>query len=333
MRFVRFGSLSLQKQVHYKEPEPDMWPCSPPCKKGFFAFPAGYMDPFYLPLSRPPEDPRSLLQYLRDDDGNKVTKRDMYDPACYEEDSDEGKKLGTKGRELLKKRKLKIKQILWVKRPSWVMVCPNPRINLLFYGLDMEWEDRSRLSQPVEFLLDPSGGKLDARSVFSREFFHKRFPEMYETWYESPVAGRDIFPDHEELYYPDGRMITLTQWLKKKKILVEQLCLWPCYAEDDDVYAATLKKYKVFEYNGCLWHHLGMFLKPSEILSRFSDIWFYSDIHAYERALRKSNPKAFGKKREYLRNLENPGYFGAKEYNGTLNQSMMYEVFFDQRIP
>ena len=81
MRFVRFGSLSLQKQVHYEEPEPDMWLSSQPCKKGFFAFPAGYMDPLYLPLSRPPEDPHALLQYLRDNDGNKVTKRDMYDPG------------------------------------------------------------------------------------------------------------------------------------------------------------------------------------------------------------------------------------------------------------
>ena len=345
---MRFGSLSLQKQVHYEHPKPDMWPSSPPCKKGFFAFPAGYVDPFYLPLSRPPEEPYSLLQYLRDDDGNKVTKRDLYDPACYEDEDYyefsshyhryyytrvRETKLGLKGRELLKKRKLKISQILWVERPSWVMVYPNPRINLLFYGLDMEWEDRSRLSQPVEYLLDPSGEKLDAREIFSGEFFNTRFPDMYETWYESPVAGRDIFPDDKELHYPDGRTITLAKWLKKKNILVEQLCLWPCYAEDDDVYAATMKKYRVFDYEGCLWHHLGMLLKPSEILGRFSDTWYYTDIHAYERALRKSNGKTFGKKREYQRTLRKTGYYAAMEYNGTFDKSKMYEVFFDQRIP
>ena len=124
------------------------------------------------------------------------------------------------------------------------MVYPNPEKNLLFYGLDMEWEDRSRLNQPVEYLLDPSGERLEAREIFSNEFFKTRFPDMYETWYESPVVDRDIFPDDEELYYPDGRKITLAKWLKKKNIKVEQLCIWPCYAEDDDVYAATLKKYR-----------------------------------------------------------------------------------------
>lgn len=37
-----------------------MWPHYPPRKKGFFAFPAGYVDHFLLPLGRPPEDPHSL---------------------------------------------------------------------------------------------------------------------------------------------------------------------------------------------------------------------------------------------------------------------------------
>lgn len=333
MKFVRFGSLTLQRQVHYEEPEPDMWPSSPPCKKGFFAFPAGYMDPFYLPLSRPPEDPHSLLQYLRDDDGNKVTKRDLYDPDCCEENCGKEKRLGEKGRELLKKRKLKIKQILWVERPSWVMVYPHPEQDLTFYGLDTEDEDRGRLNQPLEFLLDPEGDKISARSIFSWKFFHKRFPENYEGGYEPPIVGEDISPDHKTLYYSSDGETTLASWLKKKHIRVEQICLWPCYAEDEDEYAATLKKYRVFEYDGCLWHHLGMYLKPCEILNRFSDTWYYTDIQSYERALRKSNARAFGKKREYQRKLERPGYYGAREYNGTFDQSRMYEVFFDQRIP
>ena len=77
------------------------------------------------------------------------------------------------------------------------------------------------------------------------------------------------------------------------------------------------------------WHAL----KPSEILGRFSDTWYYTDIHAYERALRKSNGKTFGKKREYQRTLRKTGYYAAMEYNGTFDKSKMYEVFFDQRIP
>ncbi len=326
MKFVRFGPLTPQKQTQYKEPVPDMWPSSPPGKKGFFAFPAGYMDPFYLPLSRPPEEPHSLLQYLRDDDGNKVTKREMYA-------DDEEKTLSAEGEALLKKRKLKLKQIFWVERPSWVMFYPDPEKDLTFYGLGTEDEDRTRLNQPLEFLLDPSGDKLDARDLFSNFFFHDMFPGNYEGWYDPPVPDKDFYPDDEELHYPDGTMITLTKWLKKKNIRTDQLCLWPCYAKGEDEYAATLKKYRVFDYEGCLWHHLGMFLKNSEIISRFSDIWCYTDIRAYERALKKSNSKAFGKKQDYQRKTDSFGYFGAHEYNGTFDQSTMYEVFFDQKIP
>lgn len=192
MKFVRFGALKLQKQEQYEEPAPDMVPWSPPCKKGFFAFPAGYMDPFYLPLSRPPENPHSLLQYLRDDKGNKMTKKVL-----------------------------------------------------------IPWE----------------------------------------------------------------------------------LCVWPVYPKLENEYAATLKKYRMFEYEGCLWHHLGALLKRSEILSQFSDTWYYTDIHAYERALRKASGLRFGKKMKYQHQMKNIGYFGAREWNSTFDQKGMFEVFFDQRIP
>ena len=377
MKFVRFGSMSLQKQTHYKEPKPDMYPCSPPSKKGFFAFPAGYMDPFYLPLSRPPEHPHSLKQYLRDENGAKLTRNDMFhkiyvDPerveryvkamlevrvdgkllyenlpepereeACREfvikkfreEDGDAdsyGRVLSPRGQEILKKRKLKKTQILWVKRPSYVMVRPDPEKDLTFYGLGTDKEDRSRLNQKLNYLLDPGGEKMEADDLFYADF-RERFPDDYEGGYTPPKPDDD-YDDRKELYYPDGKTILITKWLKKNHIKPEQLCIWPCYAEGDDEYAAILKKYRVFDYDGCLWHHLGMFLKPSEILSRFSDTWVYTDMHAYERALRQSNGNEFKKNMKYQRQMTRPGYFGAYTYNGTFDLSSMYEVFFDEKI-
>ena len=359
MKFVRFGSLSLQKQTHYKEPKPDMWPSSPPGKKGFFAFPAGYMDPFYLPTSRPPEHPHSLLQYLRDENGAKLTKNDLFrknpmsdlSPEDYIKYSVLLNKLGgmslsdsfskvldecnetylsPKGEEILRKKKLKKKQLMWVKRPSYVMVRPDPETDLTFFGLDTEKEDRTRLNQKLEYLLDPSGDKIDADDFFHYDF-RKCFPDGYEGDYEPPKPDDD-YDDRKDLYYPDGKSITVSKWLEKKGIRPEQLCIWPCYAEGDDEYAAILKKYHVFDYDGCLWHHLGMFLKPDEILSRFSDTWVYTDMHAYERALRQSDGREFKKNMKYQRQMERPGYFGAYTYNGTIDQSMMYEVFFDEKI-
>ena len=326
MKFVRFGSPTLQRQDQYKEPVPDMWPSYPPRKKGFFAFPAGYMDPFYLPLSRPPEDPHSLLQYLRDDDGAKLTRRDLYD----EPDGSSSPVLSERGRALLKKRRLREKQLFWIDRPSYVMFFADPQAPPEFYGCDTEEEDRGRLDRPVEFLLDPDGEKIEARNFFY-PCFRELFPENYEGFYYSPEPEEDFNPDRT-LYYGDGKETTVVKWLKAKNILPDQLCIWPVYPKLGDQYAGTLKKYRTFEYDGCLWHHLGALLKRSEILAQFSDTWYYTDIHAYERALAKADGRVFRKKLKYQRQMKDPGYFGAHEWNGTFDLNQMYEVFFDRKI-
>ncbi len=333
MKFVRFGSLSLQRQIHYEAPVTDMYPSSPPAKKGVFAFPAGYSDPFYLPLSRPPEDPHSLLQYLRDDNGAKITKKDLYDAIPKEE---YGLKydelvLSEKGLAFLKKKRLKEKKLFWVKRPSYVMVYPDPKKDLTFYGLDTPRENRGRLNQTLTFLLDPDGDKIETSRFFYWDFYGRRFPEMYEGGYRAPEPEEDFNPE-KELYYGNGKTITVAKWLKKNHVRPEQLCVWPCYAKHEDEHAATLKRYRVFEYNGCLWHHLGMYLKRSEILSQFADTWYYTDMHAYERALRKSDGMLFRKRKKYQREMTGNGYFCVTTWNGTFDLSTMYEVFFDEKL-
>lgn len=210
------------------------------------------------------------------------------------------------------------------------MVYPDPDKDLTFYGIHTENEDRSRLNQPLEFLLDPKGNKIVAADFFFRQFRHEKFPQNYEGGYEPPTISEDIYSD--DFYCPDGRIITVAQWLKKKKVRVEQLCLWPCYAADEAEYATILKKYRLFEYNGCLWHHLGMLLKRSEILGQFSDTWYYTDIHAYERALRIATCGTFWKKQKYQRQLKRVGYFAAHHFNSSYVKEGMFEVFFDQKI-
>lgn len=325
MKFVRFGSLSLQKQTHYQEPKQGMWPCYPPCKKGFFAFPAGYSDIFYLPHSRPPEHPYSILQYLRDENGMKLFRGDLYSEYGFFE-----KILSERGIEILKKRKLKEKQIMWVKRPSYVMVRPDTEKSLTFFGLSTEQEDRSRLNQDLEYLLDPRGEKIDADDFFYYTF-HNLFPQNYEGDYNPPKPGVH-YNSKEKLYYPDGKTIAFSQWLEKKGIVPEQLCMWPFHKRMEAHYAAILKKYHVFDYDGCLWHHLGIFLKPGEILSRFSDTWVYTDMHAYKRALKKSNGTKYWQNMRYQRDMEHPGYYEAFTPNGMYDPPTMYEVFFDEKI-
>ena len=151
MKFFRFGAIKPQKQVQYKESEPDIWPSFPPCKKGFYAFPAGFTDMFYIPLSRLPEEPYSLLQYLRDDNGRKMTENDLYrkepDP---EYKGCEIQVLTEEGKSFLKRRHLKENDLIKKLRPCYVMVYPDTDQDLEFISED----DHSRLNQPLTFLLD-----------------------------------------------------------------------------------------------------------------------------------------------------------------------------------
>ena len=330
MKFTRFGAIKLQKQVHYKEAEKDIYPCSPPCKKGFFCFPAGFMDPFYLPISRPPEHPNSMLQYLKDDNGKKLLVKDLYTAVVKEGEYGpyEDRFLTEEGKAFLKRRGLKERDIFKVNRPSYVMIYPNTDEELTFYGIDTENEDRSRLSQPLTYLLDPDGEKVTANSFY----YYNDFWDDYEYGYTGVDPEKTSLD--EEFHLKDGRKIKILSWLKMNNIRPEQLCAWPVYPPLENQYLATLKKYHVFEYEGCLWHHLGSYLKRSEILSQFSDTWFYTDIHAYERALKKSMGKGYGKKKKYQREMDpsNAGIRGAYEFNYTFNPIKMYEVFIDEKI-
>ena len=331
MKFVRIGALKTYKQVQYQPPHPEIWASCPPRPQGFFAFPAGYMDGVFFPLERPPEDPSSLLQYFRDENGKKMTRKDFYDLVPVEEASYPHElKLRESARRLLKKRRIKEKDIKWFERPSYVMYYPDCRQDLTFSGLGTDHENTALLNQSLEFLLQLDGEKIPAQRFF-RYCFTKKCPDNYRGDYQAPVPDEDFDPD-QYIYGNDSPDIKISSLLKMRNVKPEQLCIWPVYPDMEECYATTIKKYRVFEYNGCLWHHLGEYLKRSEILSQFSDTWFYTDMQSYEKALRKANGITYHRKMKYQRGMSYIGHYGAHEASEGASLSEMYEVFFDTDI-
>jgi len=71
---------------------------------------------------------------------------------------------------------------------------------------------------------------------------------------------------------------TYIKLLKNRKIKVKDI---NCYKD----YACVLKKPKVFEYNGELWHHLGEHLRPEQIIES-NGSWVKTTMDDFEFALK-----------------------------------------------
>lgn len=80
MRFIRYGSLQPQKQSRYGED----WFHSPPCKKGFYAFPYKYVEFFLLGATSEPTNSSGKSMWLKDDGGNRVLDNDIWDFDDYD---------------------------------------------------------------------------------------------------------------------------------------------------------------------------------------------------------------------------------------------------------
>ena len=81
----------------------------------------------------------------------------------------------------------------------------------------------------------------------------------------------------------------ILKWLEKKGIRLEQLCPWPIYEDGRDSWAVVRAAPHIFEYTGPLWHELGEYVKSGDIIKRNED-WVYTEIGAFEEALRKFSP-------------------------------------------
>ena len=129
---------------------------------------------------------------------------------------------------------------------------------------------------------------------------------------------------------------TLQKWLTDKEIRLEQLCPWPVYTNNRRYWAAIYAQPHVFEYSGCLWHELGDYIKPKEIIQRVGG-WCYSTIGAYQDALRKADPLGFeifhGKNSvdpTTLPDVTRLHNFSSKNY--LYRTSHCFQVFIDSKL-
>ena len=301
MKFIRYGILKAFDHPDWDDDPNDDH--APPRRYGFYAFPYAFHDAFYM-VRKPASDPDSIMQYVRDERGRKITGRAIKNYLKeYDLDDDEDAEYGnyrrkTDGETFLGKHPDK-----WLRqhgyptirgcdenRPSWVMVmkdADNPPYLL----------PNGKLSEEGTFLLDSNGARIEAREFFERVWRPIDFAPRYRDWW---IPTR---PEHlsergiTELYHRDDPRwrAYLCSWGDEEKvkrnhafviarlarmgIALERLYAWPVYEEGDDVYLTTYKKPHVFDYRGNLWHHLDKYLRPGEALCRARN-WVDTDRHS-----------------------------------------------------
>lgn len=72
MKFIRYGILKAFDHPDWDDDPNDDH--APPRRYGFYAFPYAFHDAFYM-VRKPASDPDSIMQYVRDERGRKITGR------------------------------------------------------------------------------------------------------------------------------------------------------------------------------------------------------------------------------------------------------------------
>lgn len=79
-QFIRWGTLSPQKHKEASLPDEERTFHTAPVKYGIYAFPKGYIEPFLLGDSHNPDRCKNgRYLWLRDNDGNKITRAQWYE--------------------------------------------------------------------------------------------------------------------------------------------------------------------------------------------------------------------------------------------------------------
>ena len=92
MKFIRYGILKAFDHPDWDDDPNDDH--APPRRYGFYAFPYAFHDAFYM-VRKPASDPDSIMQYVRDERGRKITGRAIknylkdYDLDDDEDDAEE----------------------------------------------------------------------------------------------------------------------------------------------------------------------------------------------------------------------------------------------------
>lgn len=335
MKFIRFGDLKAFEQKMYKKsPAPDEYKHCPPRRRGFFAFPYGFFDRSYI-INHPACEPNSPMMYVRDKSGKKITKAnfadfwDVYDRYDEETDNDI-KSVILPDRIVFRELRLPKQPIVWERRPSWVCVMKDPR------HPPRRQAKGGRLNQKFEYLTDENGDRVAAHEFFCRRWTQEDFDDdcIYR-----PCRPRDISEDAHYIFdilddkyfgYPEKSVRAVLQYLGRRGIVYKNLFAWPVYELGHDFWLSVFKKPHVFEYDGCIWHHLRRYVSPGDVLAAYGHLWVYTTVRVFDKALKKAYPPAYRKHKE-LRDVTSASLFGGPScYNASVDVDGMYEAFFDE---
>ncbi len=337
MKFIRYGDLKAFKQKHHEKcPKVSEYPHAPPRRKGFFAFPFAFFDRFYI-MCHPACEAHSQMVYLRDRNGRKLTDADRN--VCSETETEYCPETGLwrpkiirtmTDNELLKSLEIPKQPVVREDRPSWVCVMRNPK------HPPCRTED-GRLNQEFEYLTDHNGERVTARDFFRRKWYPADFdcPDEFEVCKPGDIQNDAVYifglgDKYDWFLDRDGGVRIALDYLRTRGIGAESLFAWPVYPPGEDVWLTLFKKPHLFDYDGCLWHHLRRHVPPRAVLAAYGTTWVYTSMRDFEKALRRAEPQAYGKQRTLRGRAKASRYGGPYCYNATLAIEGMYEVFFDE---
>ncbi|MBQ8284900.1 MAG: hypothetical protein IJZ10_01205 [Thermoguttaceae bacterium] len=307
MKFVRFGTLTRQKQV----------PGIAPAKKGIWAFPHGCFDSFFLSSTKAVSHPSQKSRYLRDRWGDKILADDFFSShfyrylaglkkipndgnyrACYYDTEPSPKML------VLPKEPLSSKDLEKTERKTQLRNADGDIVSAYqyycvkfqYFGLSHrqrealaarfpEWKSWLEDPRRRDFDFDLSGYELKK----AIEEATARSPEL-KSWFEylysnydhsKEAACRDFKAACRELGFKPGWRNAqpgdvepeYLDLLRKRKLDFSQVVpAAPLRLIIEPVYVATFNKPKIFEYNGLIWTRLVEYVKRSDILDeRYAD--------------------------------------------------------------
>ena len=335
MKFIRFGDLKAFRQKRYKKcPDVEEYPHAPPRPRGFFAFPYGFYDPYFM-MRHPACNPNSEMSYLHDKNGRRLTYADMYVDSETEVEYDYSterwvpKSTRLSDADLLRQLGLPTNQpIFFEDRPSWVCVMKDPA------NPPRLTEDGS-LNQEFEYLLDEKGERIHAESFFWGRWCPDDFSDGHLKRCElSDINSRGVYRrlGLGKIWYDwlsvdlDAERLVL-DYLGRKGIGVERLFAWPVYKDDEQWWLTVFKKPHIFSHTGYLWHHLRRFVPSGSVLAAYGTTWVYTTVRDFGRALRHVAPHAYEKRRTLQAKASRFG--GPRFCSSSLDLDEMFEVFFD----
>lgn len=391
MKFIRYGSLALQKARHWSIDAPM------PAPKGIYAFPYGYLDYFYIWKGRGC-DSNPRVQYLKDKTGRRLFYNELFGTPfqcgpsfSYEAFKQAFDEISARIEEenpqlpysaIYRKRMWSMLKPSWAAylqkayhikemedilsepRKSWLMVMDNPdkppRLLHNPYDPDLSEEQLETipLDQKLHFLKGEDGKRIPVDNLIRPPWEPKRYWDDFQPLAWDDFKAEDFLreqskhtsdsslkglPDmidklEEQDKYRESEALVhkgLRDWLARKGLRLEQLCPWPVYPDVRREWAVVYKTPHIFEYSGCIWHHLQTLVRHGEILRIVGD-WCYTTISAYEDALRRAEPMLYARhlkasqKNNWHGGLENQLYWNAHVPSHYITGG--FEVFIDSKL-